>query len=325
MTLRQAESLIDGTFASQQIMSITKALHIGSIATIFPRPLIRRPLRRKATKPGRRKHGAGRSSVSSKPWSISEPWSACNLERRLMLAGDLGAAVASSTIASPPPANPAEISMPTIAPATTAVEVVFIDSEVEELETLSKLVQRSAEVVLVDASSDPLEQISRVIQSHAEIQAVHILSHGKSGAIDLGGRLIGREELMDASELLKQWRGSLTNNADILVYGCDVASGEAGQAWLKTLARLTGADVAGSTDRTGASQLDGDWDLESTTGDIQTDLIASAQSLATVSVALPITIRAAGSQGDEQMQLQIDGTTVQAWNRVGGDASNRQF
>lgn len=242
-----------------------------------------------------------------------------------MLAGDLGAAVASSTIASPPPTNPAEISMPTIAPATTAVEVVFIDSEVEELETLSRLVQRGAEVVLVDASSDPLEQISRVIQSHAEIQAVHILSHGKSGVIDLGGRLIGRSELMDASELLKQWRGSLTNNADILVYGCDVASGDAGQAWLKTLASLTGADVAGSTDRTGASQLDGDWDLESATGDIQTDLIASAQSLATVSVALPITIRAAGSQGDEQMQLQIDGTTVQTWNSVGGDASNRQF
>lgn len=41
--------------------------------------------------------------------------------------------------------------------------------------------------------------------------------------------------------------------------------------------------------------------------------------------ATPIQVMAAGLSGQEQVQLQIEGVTVQTWNNVGGDFANRQF
>jgi len=61
----------------------------------------------------------------------------------------------------------------------------------------------------------------------------------------------------------------LTDSGDILLYGCDVAQGEIGQAFIEQLAQLTGADVAASTDLTGAAALGGDWVLEAQAGVVE--------------------------------------------------------
>lgn len=60
----------------------------------------------------------------------------------------------------------------------------------------------------------------------------------------------------------------LGEGGDIRLYGCDIGAGAAGQTLVDELARLTGADIAASDDLTGAAALDGDWDLEVTTGDV---------------------------------------------------------
>ena len=78
----------------------------------------------------------------------------------------------------------------------------------------------------------------------------------------------------------------MSGDADILVYGCDFAGGNAGELAVSTLAQITGADIAASHDITGNEQLGGDWDLETTTGVIEAEtLIAEASwsgTLATV-------------------------------------------
>lgn len=70
--------------------------------------------------------------------------------------------------------------------------------------------------------------------------------------------------------LLQQWRSALTENADILLYDCDVAAGETGMTFIERLSLLVGADVAASTDKTGNTALGGDWELEKSTGSIET-------------------------------------------------------
>ncbi|MCP4125888.1 MAG: DUF4347 domain-containing protein, partial [Gammaproteobacteria bacterium] len=77
---------------------------------------------------------------------------------------------------------------------------------------------------------------------------------------------------------------SLTGQADILLYGCDVSDGAAGEFYIESLAGLTGADVAASEDITGAG---GDWDLESSTGAIETQAL-EPDDVAAFSSALPI-------------------------------------
>ena len=61
----------------------------------------------------------------------------------------------------------------------------------------------------------------------------------------------------------------MTAHGDILIYGCDVAKGTIGQAFIEQLAAATGKDVAASTSDTGAAALGGDWVLEAQTGTIE--------------------------------------------------------
>src|SRR5690606_28436430 len=66
---------------------------------------------------------------------------------------------------------------------------------------------------------------------------------------------------------------ALNADGDILLYGCQVAEGDAGARFLETLANLTGADIAASIDYTGAHFLGGNWTLEAATGHIQSGLV----------------------------------------------------
>ncbi len=61
----------------------------------------------------------------------------------------------------------------------------------------------------------------------------------------------------DYAQELENW--SVTN---ILLYGCNVAAGDAGAEFLEKLHQLTGANIAASARPTGNVALGGDWELE---------------------------------------------------------------
>ena len=131
-------------------------------------------------------------------------------------------------------------------------------------------------VVVLDAQWDGVAQISQLLQAFSGVQAVHVLSHGNAGALQLGNRTLDNAGLADASELLRRWRLALAPEADLLLYGCAVAEGEAGVQFVHKLADLVGADVAASTDATGSALLGGDWVLEASTGVIEAQVLAAA-------------------------------------------------
>ena len=74
------------------------------------------------------------------------------------------------------------------------------------------------------------------------------------------------------------WQDSLTPEADLLFYGCDLAAGDDGRALLDNLSNLTGADVAASDDLTGSALLGGDWVLEYSNGEIETRVATSPET-----------------------------------------------
>ncbi len=81
--------------------------------------------------------------------------------------------------------------------------------------------------------------------------------------------------LVERFDALQQWTEGLADDADLLVYGCSVASTSDGQAWLNQLGNQLQVDVAASIDLTGHSSLGGDWDLEYVQGEITTDVAFS--------------------------------------------------
>ncbi len=160
-------------------------------------------------------------------------------------------------------------------------ELVFIDAGVEGQDELLADLQTSRpgvlrEVVQINANSDGLQQIADALDGRTGIDAIHIVSHGESAQLNLGDAEITGDELStDYASQLAAIGQSLDADADILIYGCDLASGESGVDFAKTLSELTGADVAASNDVTGAESLGGDWSFEVNVGKIETKIAFS--------------------------------------------------
>ena len=193
-------------------------------------------------------------------------------------------------------------------------EIVFIDPGVDDYETLLADLQGSAdperriEVVILDPARDGVEQITEILRGYVNLDAIHIVSHGSEGSAQLGGATLSNTTLNDYGDELVQWRNALSKDADLLFYGCDFAGNESGKNLVRSIAQMTGADVAASTDLTGAQSLGGDWDLEFTEGDVESQIAFGAaaqenwqQVLASESVGLSI-----NQDGGNDTYLQVD-------------------
>lgn len=148
--------------------------------------------------------------------------------------------------------------------------IVFIDQNVQDYESLVAGVSKGTEHYILDPSKDAISQMTNTLSGRVGITSVHIVSHGEMGGLKFSGSVVNQGNLSQSAGQLQSWKNVLTNDADILIYGCNVATGKSGQDFVQILSHLTGADVAASDDLTGKG---GDWNLEVNTGDISTSLV----------------------------------------------------
>jgi hypothetical protein len=149
--------------------------------------------------------------------------------------------------------------------------IAFVDSRVPDLINLTENLQADIKVIL-DPNQDGFEQISKVLKQYDNLTGIHIISHGNTAELQLGNNIFNSASLNKNNIGLQQWTSSLTPEADILLYGCNVAAGATGQAFVNTFSNLTGADVAASIDFTGDDSQGGNWLLEYSTGNIETKI-----------------------------------------------------
>ena len=141
--------------------------------------------------------------------------------------------------------------------------VVIIDSAVEDKQTLiNGIDQSTTDIHILDANSNGAEQIANILAQYNNLEAVHIISHGGDGYLELGNDRLDGEDLRLSPDLIRGWGDALSASGDILLYGCNVAETATGEAFVNQLAEITQADVAASDDVTGAADQDGDWELE---------------------------------------------------------------
>ena len=173
---------------------------------------------------------------------------------------------------SPSPPDAASPLAPTV--------IVFVEADVADYQLLLADLAPGAEVHVLDPGLDGLAGIAAVLKGRSGIDALHIVSHGSEGAVSLGALQLRRDNLSGHVDDLATIRQALHADADILLYGCSVGAGTAGAAFVDALAGATGADVAASTDLTGATALGGNWTLERSSG-----AIAAGNPLSTLSLA----------------------------------------
>jgi hypothetical protein len=148
--------------------------------------------------------------------------------------------------------------------------IVFIEADIPDYSTLLAGLPADTEVHLLDAGQDGLAQMARVLEGRSGIGALHIISHGREGAVSLGSLQLSSDNLAAHAGALASIGAALAPGADILLYGCDVGAGTNGAAFVAALAQATGADVAASNDLSGSAELGGNWVLETSSGFIET-------------------------------------------------------
>ncbi|MFI0377516.1 MAG: DUF4347 domain-containing protein, partial [Candidatus Thiodiazotropha sp.] len=131
------------------------------------------------------------------------------------------------------------------------------------------------EIVLLDSTGNGIEQISDILSAYQDLDAVHLLSHGSDGGVQLGDAYLNLDSLSANAGAIESWREAFSEAGDLLIYGCDLAASGDGQSLVEALARLTGADVAASDDLTGHEGLGGDWELEHAVGVIEAEVAVS--------------------------------------------------
>ena len=157
-----------------------------------------------------------------------------------------------------------------------AKTVIFIDSAVQDVADIISSIDASTEIVYLDATKDGLTQIADYLDGRTGIDSVQIISHANQGTLQLGNEILTNANLADHAAQLATIGHSLTLNGDILFYGCDLAKGTDGKQFVDSFSYLTKADVAASTDITGAASKGGNWTLEYTTGTIEASILAAS-------------------------------------------------
>ena len=142
---------------------------------------------------------------------------------------------------------------------------------------LQVLRSHDTEIIVLDGRYDGVDQITRILGQHKDLAAVQIMSHGSAGSLTLGSATLGQGQLDSYKDQLRAWGDAMAEQGDILLYGCNVAAGKGGVAFVDSLSAITRADVAAATHTVGSAALGGDWVLDYRHGAIEATTLTVAR------------------------------------------------
>ncbi|WP_430458216.1 Ig-like domain-containing protein [Rheinheimera sp.] len=163
--------------------------------------------------------------------------------------------------------------------AMPAHELVIIDAAVPDKHQFYRAVKPGVAIVEISSSAAGLTQLKAILANYKNLAALHIVSHAQAGQLQLGNSSISAETLKTEVEMFAALNGAVREGGDLLLYGCDLAATEAGEALLDIVQHHTHLDIAASNDLTGNLAQAADWDLEIQRGNIETELAFSEKAL----------------------------------------------
>ena len=198
-----------------------------------------------------------------------------------------------------------------IAPEAVTHSLVFVDTHVADYQRLVDDIlnnpdNKNIEIIYLDKNQDGIAQITQSLSLYSNIASIHLISHGVAGELQLGNVVLNQNSIAQFTNELSSWQKNLTSDADILIYGCELAANDAGVQLLQQLNQFTGADVAASTNLTGNTGH-ADWVLEKNIGTVETATLFNVQQhLAWSGVLADVTYINTGSGGSNYVLIPGD-------------------
>jgi hypothetical protein len=196
--------------------------------------------------------------------------------------------------------------------------LLVIDRTVDSYEQLVAGTVAETEVMLLDPNRDGIEQITEFLGHNPQTRSLHIISHGSPGCLHLGNSHLGLDNIETYASLLQTWKR--IEGRQILLYGCNVAAGEAGEAFVTRLHRLTECQIAASATFTGNAAAGGNWELEVKTSDLEIPLaIAPSVREAYAGVLATLTVTTLVDENNGTGAVSLREAIAQANTTAGAD------
>lgn len=155
-------------------------------------------------------------------------------------------------------------------------ELVIIDQNIKNSHLFYKLEKPGVEIVEIPEDSNGLEELINILEQYEGLNAVHLFSHANSGKLFLGNEVVSKKQLENDLKSFSALNSAIKKGGDFLIYGCDLAKGNAGDEFLEIIKGSTNIDIAASDDKTGNEDYHGDWDLEIQKGNIDIKPLANS-------------------------------------------------
>jgi hypothetical protein len=206
-------------------------------------------------------------------------------------------------------------------------ELVIIDQAVPDKHLFYKDLKPGTEVKEISSGQDGLIQLNQILSQYQNLEALHLVSHAADGVIYLGNTQVTEQLLEEKVDTFSSLNNALKENADLLLYGCNLAKTVKGEQLLELIAHEANIDVAASNDFTGNMVNGGDWEFEITKGDINTSLAFSEIALKDFSDVLAVyaptdfcthgggycATNASETSSDGYLNMTGDGTTINSY------------
>lgn len=166
--------------------------------------------------------------------------------------------------------------------------LVIIDPNVANPQQLAAGVVLGAAVKILDAEGDHITQITEILPEYPNLETLHLVSHGSPGCIHLGNSPLNLDTLPEYAAEISTWFSSSNPSAPLsegvsfrtassspqsprlLIYGCNVAQGDAGREFINKLQQLTHSQIKASSTKVGNNELGGNWQLDIAVGEDNT-------------------------------------------------------
>ncbi|WP_146582950.1 DUF4347 domain-containing protein, partial [Neorhodopirellula pilleata] len=125
--------------------------------------------------------------------------------------------------------------------ATKPIEIIFVDAGVQDADTLiANLRDSNADtqwlIVHLGAEQNGIDQITQTLTSMSGVDAIHLLSHGDGAGVVLGNTKLTVGSAPSYAGDIAAWGHALDAQANLLIYGCDLARTTEGQDLIEMLA-----------------------------------------------------------------------------------------
>ncbi len=146
-------------------------------------------------------------------------------------------------------------------------ELLLVDQDVQNKSVF--LSQQQPGLKVIEIGKGGIKELTKILSRYEGLDAVHLVTHAKPGAIQIGGELIDTKMFQEHLATFASLNKAIKEGGDLLLYGCELAKGADGEDFLEIIKNNTHIDVAASDDLTGNATYQGDWDLEIQKGDIE--------------------------------------------------------